>query len=150
MTTQHTPDPLNCICGGKGWVATGDSNPIDCPECERREAEAHEIETRATDVFDNFYDGPSDPRSHNRALAEVWKAAQAAAPETAAERDRLREINTDLLKALKPFADFASERAPSNLIITLGSHMAKRQLTMRDCQQAAAAIAEAIKDRRVK
>ena len=59
------------------------------------------------------------------------------------ERERLKAINVRLLKALEPFADFASDRAPRDLIITQGSHMAKRQRTMRDCQQAAAAIAKA-------
>ena len=48
-----------------------------------------------------------------------------------------------LLKALKPFADFATKKAPRDQVITQGSHMAKRQLSMGDCQQAAAAIAKA-------
>ncbi len=31
-----------------------------------------EIEEGAMDVFDNHYDGPSDPASFRRAVAEVW------------------------------------------------------------------------------
>lgn len=34
---------------------------------------------------------------------------------------------------LKPFADFANMDVPRNLVITQGSEMAKRQLTMADC-----------------
>lgn len=50
--------------------------------------------------------------------------------------DRLRE-------ALRPFADFADPRGvvPADFVITQGSSMAKRQLTMGDCYEALAALA---------
>ena len=43
----------------------------------------------------------------------------------------------ELLAALQPFADFHGRNAPDRLVITQGSAMAKRQLTMGDCRVAA-------------
>lgn len=43
-----------------------------------------EIEERAMDVFDNHYDGPSDPASFRKAVAEVWKEAAKVERETCA------------------------------------------------------------------
>ncbi len=54
-----------------------------------------EIEERAVDVFDNHYDGPSDPASFRKAVAQVWVEA------TAAERGRLKSVIVDLAGALK-------------------------------------------------
>lgn len=50
-----------------------------------------------------------------------------------------------LADALAPFADFAGARrtAPPGLPITVGSGVARRQLTMGDCYRAAAALAVA-------
>jgi hypothetical protein len=43
--------------------------------------------------------------------------------------------------ALQPFADYAgSTILPDDFVITMGSGMAKRQLTVGDCSRAAAAL----------
>lgn len=39
---------------------------------------SNEVIEIARDVFDNFYDGPSDPQSFNRALAQVFLAGTQA------------------------------------------------------------------------
>jgi hypothetical protein len=52
------------------------------------------------------------------------------------EIERLRE-------ALKPFAEFAGQpvgRPPDDMVITQGSRIARRQLTMGDCARAAEAL----------
>jgi hypothetical protein len=54
----------------------------------------------------------------------------AAAPETAAERDRLREVNVELLEAL----------------VTLLDSVEGKRITQGDCNQARAAIAKATGD----
>lgn len=45
-------------------------------------------------------------------------------------------------KALKPFGDYADPRGklPSDFVLTSGSWMGKRQLTMGDCYEARAAL----------
>jgi hypothetical protein len=56
------------------------------------------------------------------------------------EIDRLRADNEKLRDALSPFADFAGQpvgRPPDDMVLTNGSRMARRQLTMRDCRIAA-------------
>ena len=66
----------------------------------------------------------------NRALAARLAAAEA-------EVERLRE-------ALRPFADYADGRGgvAYDHVITMGSQLAKRQLTMGDCYVARAALAQ--------
>jgi len=61
------------------------------------------------------------------------------------ERARLKVINDDLVKALSPFAEYADHRnvCPADNVITIGSTIAKRQLTMGDCYEARNAIAKA-------
>jgi len=57
------------------------------------------------------------------------------------QRNALREI-ARLQAALKPFSDYADKHraTPPELILTSGSPLAKRQLTMRDCYNAADAL----------
>lgn len=52
-------------------------------------------------------------------------------------------LERQLVAALQPFADFADPRgiAPPSLVITAGSGIAKRQLTMADCYAARDALA---------
>lgn len=64
-------------------------------------------------------------------VAEVYDRMKAAEAEVA----QLRE-------ALEPFADFAVHQAPADHVITQGSPMAQRQLTMGDCQRARQALNE--------
>ncbi|MFN3387473.1 MAG: hypothetical protein ACK40O_00965 [Allosphingosinicella sp.] len=45
-------------------------------------------------------------------------------------------LERDLIAALQPFADFYVRGAPDSHVITMGSRMAKRQLTMGDCRRA--------------
>lgn len=52
-----------------------------------------------------------------------------------------------LRAALKPFADFFVNGAPDDYVITAGSRMAKRQLTMGDCRLAAMTMAFAADQR---
>jgi len=47
----------------------------------------------------------------------------------------------DLIAALQPIADFYVRGAPDGHVITQGSAMAKRQLTMGDCRKASEALA---------
>ncbi len=60
---------------------------------------------------------------------------------------RLKAENAQLREALKPFADFANgsgaKHFPDNLVITSGSGMARKQLTLGDCHRARAALAPA-------
>lgn len=70
--------------------------------------------------------------------AEADAALIAAAPETAAERDRLREINAELLTALR-IAE-TRIRAQSNILIETS---AKRELLAEAEEIASAAIAKA-------
>jgi len=58
---------------------------------------------------------------------------QAFASEAAAEK---------LAGAAKPFTAFDDGRAPTHLVITNGSSMARRQLTIGDCRKLAAALTE--------
>jgi hypothetical protein len=60
----------------------------------------------------------------------------------AKQLQRSIERNSRLVARLKVFADFADSqrRMPRDLVITNGSSMAKRQLTMGDCYDAADAI----------
>ena len=44
-----------------------------------------EIEEKAVDVFDNHYDGPSDPASFRKAIAQVWIEAAKVEREACAE-----------------------------------------------------------------
>lgn len=66
-----------------------------------------------------------------------------------ADDNRLKAAETidALYEALKPFADFANlsgaEHLPDDHVITLGSGMAARQLTMGDCRKARAALTKA-------
>lgn len=46
----------------------------------------------------------------------------------------------DLIAALRPFADFYVRGAPDSHVITQGSAMAQRQITMGDCHKAKAAL----------
>ena len=95
------------------------------------------------------------PQDSPQAVAEqrAWSACDERdraidrAIRSEAECARLRKINTALLKALKSFADFSSDVVPFDLTIAQGSY-ARRQLTMGDCHQAAAAIAKATNDGR--
>jgi hypothetical protein len=59
--------------------------------------------------------------------APILNAARDALPETAAERDRLREVNAELLEAL----------------VTLFDAVEGNRITQGDCNQARAAIAKA-------
>lgn len=79
--------------------------------------------------FDAHYQANID-----KLRAELATALSAAA-ELRAENERLRE-------ELKPFVDFADPTGavPDDYVITGGSSLAKRQLTMRDCRNARAAL----------
>lgn len=46
----------------------------------------------------------------------------------------------DLIAALRPFAAFYVRGAPDDHVITQGSAMAQRQLTMGDCRKAKEAL----------
>jgi hypothetical protein len=68
-----------------------------------------------------------------------------------AEVERLERERDAAVAALKPFADFADphNRAPDHIVITVGSSMARKQLTMGDCYKARQALttpAEEAKD----
>lgn len=81
METKHTPGPWFVM----GIDGNGDTQVSGHP----------------------FYIGHSDPLYHcivtgnNEAERKANAALIAAAPETAAERDRLRQVNAELLVALK-------------------------------------------------
>jgi hypothetical protein len=64
--------------------------------------------------------------------------------EAADEIYRLERERDAAVAALKPFADFADphNRAPDHLVITVGSSMARKQLTMGDCYKARQALKE--------
>jgi hypothetical protein len=87
------------------------------------------------DIFESGFDRAAQTQvgetrqAHLRTISDALAASQA-------EVARLRS-------ALKPFADFAdpSGRVPPALPITHGSAMAKRQLRMVDCYEAARALA---------
>lgn len=49
---------------------------------------------------------------------------------------RLTSLERCLIDRLRPFADFHVEGAPERHVITSGSSMARRQLTMGDCREA--------------
>lgn len=55
----------------------------------------------------------------------------------------LRDVIEQMIEALEPFADFADTSGvlPDDHVITRGSRMAQRQLTMGDCRRALAALA---------
>jgi len=65
-----------------------------------------------------FYIGHSDPLYHcivtgnNEAERKANAALIAAAPETAAERDRLREVNAELVAALETIANSTCDHGP--------------------------------------
>jgi hypothetical protein len=50
-------------------------------------------------------------------------------------------LEQQLIVALQPFADFHVAGAPDRHVITQGSPLAKRQLTMGDCRTAAELLA---------
>ncbi len=70
----------------------------------------------------------------------AWSLHVAAMDELRAERDALAAEVARLQKALRPFADYADMRGfvPDDMIISAGSPMAKRQITMGDCRRARA------------
>jgi hypothetical protein len=78
------------------------------------------------------------PVPHGWTNAMLFRTAAKVA---IAAMDTRRE-NEVLREALKPFADYADPhgRFPPNLSITVGSDIAKRQLTMGDCYKARAAL----------
>lgn len=57
---------------------------------------------------------------------------------TTAKDERIAELEA----ALRPFAEFAVMNVPSEIVVTQGSWMAKRQLKMKDCQAARQALSK--------
>ena len=70
----------------------------------------------------------------------------AAAPETAAERDRLRAVNVELVEALTPFAKvldgYVNNAEDSEVILSAHTETGKVQITLGDCRKARAAHAK--------
>ena len=83
-TTKHTPGPWGCdevrtSCGRAFRIGAGEMLKAGNGCCI---------------IYDDYPGNPDNERKANARLI-------AAAPETAAERDRLKEINSDLLAALE-------------------------------------------------
>lgn len=72
-------------------------------------------------------------QAENERLQTGWELATKAVDE-----------NESLRAALKPFADYADPRVvvPFDFVITQGSELAKRQLTMGDCYEARRVLGE--------
>lgn len=98
MSTKHTPGPWHSIGPGLGHTAGMD----------KRIMVLHPDHTR---LIANCSEGYIMP--NGEAITEKERIANAlliaAAPETAAERDKLREINRELLDALKRIANMEAD-----------------------------------------
>jgi hypothetical protein len=80
-------------------------------------------------------------------IEELSKTIASLRIERASDQQRLfhyeRKLD-EMTRALKPFAEYADANKimPAGLIITAGSRLARRQLTMGDCYAARAALGE--------
>lgn len=83
---KHTPGPWKSSHRGDGMIAVYAERDTKKPIC----------------VFHD--EGGEFPKYFNEKKAEANARLIAAAPETAAERDRLKEINAELLAALEKLA----------------------------------------------
>jgi len=120
MTYAHTPGPWEIK-----WIGGGKQSPI--------------IPTNApgSELFEPIAIVPHDDYTEH-GLPEIRANAAliAAAPETAAERDKLREINAELLKALANIL-YAHDTGNN------GAAMGEASLCFQYAEAARAAIAKA-------
>lgn len=128
----------------------GDPEPVVAEAPPRAGAEAapatYATSTRATATpVANECDGCSKqhiPGCWGGTMADLSRCVNAPTSppaQAAGNRDALVE-------ALRPFANYADDaraKAPADLVITVGSSIAKRQLTMGDCYKARAALSDA-------
>lgn len=101
---KHTPGP---------WTVAESFTPgyRKCPAIQANEPKSGEMFELCV-IFGEDDDAVATP------MAQANARLIAAAPETAAERDRLREVNADMLAALKglrPIIEAAESNASGNL-----------------------------------
>ena len=96
---------------------------------------AHKIE-------DNYKRTMPSQHSNERVLANAVIDAGGLIKQMRKDIASKAGIELNLRKALKPLADYADphQRTDPEMVITQGSSMAKRQLTMDDCYQAWAVL----------
>lgn len=98
-----------------------------------------ELEATARDLIT----AREDAEEQAALIGEERIFAQRAIEQANSRAEAAEKRVAEMREALQPFADYSDRKSliPDDHIITQGSYMAKRQLTMGDCRKAAEAIA---------